>query len=107
MDPVTTLATPVKITFDSAFDLTIDQLRDELTKLGHNAKGWTKPAMQKCLCKILTDKSNVERVSEIQLKLKQLEIEERIEERRLAAELNKKERSAEERRLDAELRKGD
>lgn len=41
MDPVTTLANPVKITFESVFDLTIDQLRDELIQIGHDAKGCT------------------------------------------------------------------
>lgn len=58
MDPVTTLVIPVKITFDSVFDLTIDQLKDELSKLGQYVKGWTKPAMQNdfvnsCLIKLV------------------------------------------------------
>lgn len=121
MDPVPTLAMPVKITFDSVFDLTIDQLKEELIKLGHDAKGWTKSAMQKCLCTILTDKTSIEEISQVQFKLKQLELEQRkeerlAEERRLAAAAEERrlvdaaeERrladAAEERRLAAEMKK--
>lgn len=86
MNPVTTLTTAVKVTLESVFYLSIEQLRDELIKLDHDVKGWTNPAMQKFLCKILTDKSNVEGVSEIQLKIKQLELEERKDERLAASE---------------------
>lgn len=82
--------------FESVFDLSIEQLRDELIILGHDVKGWTKPAMQKCLCKISTDKGNVEGVSELQLKMKQLELEERKEER--LAEERRQERLAEEKK---------
>lgn len=71
MEPITVLAAPVKLKFESGFDLSTEQLKDELIKLGQDVKGWYKLAMQKCLCKILTEKSNVEGSSEMQFRIEQ------------------------------------
>lgn len=72
----------IPVTLDTVFDMSIEQLRDELTKLGQDVRGWLKPAMQKRLTKLLSDKGSGESLSELQLKLKQLE----LEDKRLEAE---------------------
>lgn len=74
MDPVAVSPVLVKVALENICNMLIEQLKYELTNLGQDVKGWLKPAVQKCFTKMLFDKSSVDPITKLQLRLKQMEL---------------------------------
>lgn len=78
MDPAVVTSVIIKVMLENTFDMSTEQFKDELMKWGQDVNRWLKPAMQKCLTKMFSDKGSGEPVTELQLRIKQLELEDKV-----------------------------